>query len=453
MSQPNRREMGLLSAREIYGIEAEEALREHLELYDERFYLWLADLYLPRDVNGRSACSGGGFYYSNSARDTDGYEIDLESTRQVLAFCSSSGMLDGYDGDYKKAFPKEMQNDMCAFAKSLQSSEDGYFYHPQWGKNIKVQRRGKDLLWGPKILEFFGEIPLYDTPIGAKGSLGAPKLSLGSEKNSKERESIWPEHLVTLDAFKKYLSSFDLSTASFSSGNTFTSQKALILARDKQAIVDGEAHDNNGDGIAEDGYVAALQSFINSAQNSENGLWEKEVSYASVNGLMKLGIALDGKLNYAEKSFKSAIEILLLPGDTPDVNGKLAKTSPDVYNPWIIMQVIMKNVKQYGTEEEYQNILSMLKENAPDLIRATTEKTRKFKKADGSFGYTWTTSPTFSQGAPICPEGFVEGDVNGGIIAVTGVFHYMTTVLGLDIPIYNPSDFEKFIARIKAKYK
>jgi len=104
------RESGLRKAGELLGAGVESALRDHLSMIGADFYRWLARLYvprkctcnnfdaegnriclLPRDENGRCKCTGGGFYYCNSARDTDGYDIDIESTVQAISFIKSTG--------------------------------------------------------------------------------------------------------------------------------------------------------------------------------------------------------------------------------------------------------------------------------------------------------------------------------------------------------------------------
>ena len=467
----NKREAGLLEARKIYGEEAEAALRDHLAIMGEELCTWLSDLYeprrcicdnfdsdgnrvclLPKDADGKPLCTGGGYYYSNSARDTEGFDIDVESTAQVLSFCSTSGLLDGY-GSSRAAYPKQMQLDLCAFAKSLQDSEDGYFYHPRWGKNINVSRKGRDLMWATSILRTFGDMPLYDTKNGVKGSLGAP--SGGASECEDVPSSAWPEHLATLDAFREYIRSFELKTKSYPTGNALNAQMGQIAARDKQAIADGEAKDENGDGIAEDGYIAEFERYFNAMQNPENGTWEDELHYNSTNGLMKIAMiynTLGIKLNFAETAYRSAIKMALLPVGVPDSKGKMTTGSVDVYNPWVAMTYILENVKKFGTTADVERLKAILAEHAVELIRTTTEKTKKFKKPDGSFGYTWSKSLHLSQGASVCPEGFVEGDVNGGTIATRGIFGNMIHSLGLDIPMFSSEDFEKYITRIKEKW-
>ena len=466
------KEKGLLDAREKYGEEAEAALREHLSMIGNELYLWMSDLYMPReckcdnfdadgnricllpkDENGKCICRGGGYYYSNSARDNDGYEIDIESTVQAIHFLNSSGLLEKYNGNYMAALPSQMQKDVIAFAKSLQDPEDGYFYHPQWGKDIIPSRQGRDLGWATSILKELGDMPFYDTKNGHKGSLGAP-LGVKAAETSENKNSTWIAHFQTLEAFKEYLNTLDLKNRSYPACNNINAQCGQLNARDKQAIADGEAHDNNGDGIPEDGFVAMLEQHFNERQNPEHGLWEDEVHYNSVNGLMKIVSSYNSmrlKFNYAEKAFDSAIKMALLPVGEPDCKGKTTTGSVDVYNPWVAMGHLLTNVKTFGTEEEYAALKQKLRDNVVPLIKATTGKAKKFKKEDGSFGYTWSTSPKCSQAAPVAVPDTVEGDINGGSIATRGIFGTMCSTLGLNIPLFSGEDFEVYIDRIKKR--
>ena len=149
-----------------------EALRALYALYDENLYIWMANLYDP---------SYGGYYYANSALATNGYLPDLESTKQILGFINDSGMLISADGtrtSLSEALPEEMKEAIVSRVHSMQSSYDGYYYHPQWP--TVAESRSRDLNWGVQLLELFGEIPLYDTATGVKGSLGAPSASATS---------------------------------------------------------------------------------------------------------------------------------------------------------------------------------------------------------------------------------------------------------------------------------
>ena len=471
--ETEQREEQIAKAAEKLGNAAADALRDHLALANEDFYIWLANLYeprtcicdnydergyrmclLPKDENGNYLCSGGGFYYCNSARDTEGYYIDIESTRQALSFLTGNGLLSS-----NTSLNKQMQNDMLAFALSLQSSEDGYFYHPQWGTKISVSRRGRDLSWSTSVISSFGGQPLYDTPSGVKGTLGAPgKKDAALESPLSESSAavavsklvlaaVWPSHLSSVAAFETYLDGFDLKSSSYSAGNTMSSQAAQIKQRDKEGLAKGEFHDSNNDGKADDGLIAAFERHFNEAQNPENGLWQDSVHYNSVNGLMKIGGAYNSlgiKLPYAEAAFMSAVEMVVLPAGVADVKGKQATGSVDVYNPWVAISNVMSNMRKYGGSDDADRLRGLLRENAEQMIRVTTDKTKKFAKPDGSYGYTWNSPPEKSQGAPVCPAGYIEGDINGGGIALSGIWSNMCSALGISISLYGRSDGQKF---------
>jgi len=462
-------EEALAAAGELLGAEAEKALREHLSCIGEDFYLWMADLYQPRhctcdnfdaagnrvclhpkDENGVCKCYGGGFYYSNSARDNDGYEIDIESTVQAIRFLQATGMLHHVDNDLKLALPAQMQKDVIGFAKELQDPEDGYFYHRQWGKKITSSRLGRDLGWATGIIRDLGDAPYWDTKNGHKGTLGQPSGVKASE-DSKEANSTWIEHFRTLENFKKYVAGFDLATRSYSCGNQLNAQTGQMKARERFGIESGELVDSDGDGIADCGFISVLRDKFNSEQKASTGLWEDKPCYHAVNGLMKITTsynALGLRINHAEAAFESAMEIVLLDAESPDCNGKLGSGSVDIYNPWSAMSAIIGNLRRFGNEEEANKLRAKLYAKAPELIRATTKKVKKFKKEDGSFGYTWTFSPATSQSAPAAVPNTVEGDINGGTIAITGAWGPMCGAFGISIPIYNKGDFEKFISRI-----
>jgi len=355
--------------------------------------------------------------------------------------------------------PKRIKYDMEAFAKSLQYSDDGYFYHPQWKKNISVSRRGRDLGWATGIISSYGDgIPLYDTANGKKGSLGAPTGGVSSAPIEEKKETsftAWPEHLKNPGAFREYLESFDLKTKSYSTGNLLAAQAGQIRNRDAEGLKNGEFHDADGDGIAEDGLIATFREHF-AREQLENGLWEDEPTYRSVSGLMKLGLVYSNlgiETPRIEAAFESAVRMVLLDVDTPDANGGFASGSVYVYNPWVCLAHLLGDAKKFGKPELYEKLHGKLVENAEEMIRATTKKNLKFKKDDGSFGYTWSCPPHKSQGAPVCPPGIVEGDINGGTIAIRGVFGNMCAALGISLPIFYRSDLDKFIARLMKRYE
>ena len=499
-----------------YGSGVVDALKHYLSIFDDKYYYWLASLYDPGlyDENGNAL--GGGFYYSSSARNNDGFGVDLESTWQALSWViNDSGMFSSAE-EAKAVLPESMLNELAAFALSCQSSTDGYFYHPQWGTNIQTSRKGRDLGYGAQILPYCGVLPYWNTPNGDKGYYGNPdgddsKKNITVEEYRNLMKSVstassltyqlshspatavskvvvqtsasgnkWSgsSWLSTLGEWETYLQGYasQINSSSYNVGNNFSSQSSQIKARDTLAIKNKElsdVRDINGnpgaDGIADGGYIELFKKYFDSWQY-DNGLWEKcsledgTVYYNAINGLMKITSCYDSlriPMSKAQEAFKSAIFVVTYFGngsitgddavDWADSKGKAPTDSVDIYNPWVAMDHILSIVSRMSTREEVEELRSIVNENAEEMIRSTLKKVMKFAKADGSYGYTWTTVPSKSQGALVAVSGKIEGDINGGNIATTGIFNEMLRVLGItsDLKPYAYSDGLVFAEYIK----
>ena len=460
------REAELDQLEALYGKDARDAMEKHLSIYGEEFYLWLANLYDPGEYDADGNPLGGGFYYSNSARDTYGFKIDIESTMQVLNRLVNLDMVREY-GSLKNAIPERMQKEMIAFAQSLQSPIDGYFYHPQWGTNIQTSRLSRDLGWATSLLKAFGAKPLYDAPNGTKGMYGPPPGTALTEslKNSGAVAAVskvvatatnWPSQLATLNNWKSYINAYasSIRTNSYSIGNTLSSQAAQISTREKEGIASGELIDADGDGIAEDGFIMTVKNFFDSYQ-LENGVWAEgsvekgTITYAATNGLMKISQLYDSlnlTMKYPEASFRAGLYIAMLEG--PDCQGVEAVNSVYVYNAFKGMIKALKDLKVLDPAK-HTELKQLLADNACELIKITSAKALKFKKADGSFGYSWTTSPDKSQGVPVAVPGTVEGSVNGGGGAYTAITNDLCSLLGITIRLQFQSDMEKFLHEVE----
>ena len=147
------REHGCFAASSVIGKGAVAELKNLLSLYDEGLYILMSELY-DHEI--------GGFYYSLSARDTEGFLPDLESTKQVLNSVFSLGLRDE-ELPLSEVIPVEIVGRIADFAKSLQAP-DGYFYHPQWGEKISDTRKQKDEVWAINILKSFSCEPKYPIP-------------------------------------------------------------------------------------------------------------------------------------------------------------------------------------------------------------------------------------------------------------------------------------------------
>ena len=404
------------------------AVRKFYSMVDEKMYTWLANLYDPDE---------GGFYYSNSGRDTAGFAPDIESTFQALNMLNATGLVRDFGSDtgerLRNALPEEMKAKIVNFVKVRQSDKDGYFHHPQWeGMDSEwTARLGRDLSWAKGILTWFEEEPLYKYA-NERGTSPASGLTgrLGSSTVASVSKTVMassvPDRFTSPEKYRAYLESFDWAKSSYQAGHTAGTDSGFIRSQ---------------------GLIEVYRDFIYEKQNPENGLWEDGVYYASVNGLMKILASFQSlgiKLNYADKAFESAMTMAKHTG--ADDEGLVANHIVDVYNPWYTMSDILLNIEKHGTLEEVAAIRATLIEEAPSLIEGSMQKTVPFKKDDGSFGYNWDYSPAASQGAPVAVPGSREGDVNGCTMAVNGVIGNMLEVFGVSMPRrYYINDYFKFM--------
>ena len=387
----------------------EEALLEIKKLYDvfdEKIYIWLAGLW------DREA---GAFYYSESARDTHLYQPDIESTAQALRFLNTSGMIRPGEGNYIMRIPESIREKIINFAHSLQDP-DGYFYHPQWGKNISVSRRGRDLCWGKNILAEAGETPRYPLPT-QKSADGKKSASL-------------PEYLQDIEKFKEYLAEMDLCTRSYYVGNIIESTMAQISAAGSE-------------------FEEYLIWWLNSQNREDNGLWEEEVCYTSVNGLMKMAgnyPHLKIPLPNAAASLESAMKAAL--------SDERMTFVCEVYNPWAAIGSIFRANKHTEDPTAVEALRSQLIEKTPALINKTREKIAYFRKEDGSYSYFRRMSCAVSQGAPAAVPRTNEGDVNATTICVGSTVRSMREALKIPvIPIFAPEDGDLFFELLECADK
>jgi len=386
---------------ERYGAEAADAFAYLYQPYDERLYLWLADLWDP---------SVGAFYYSNSARDTEGYLPDIESTCQAIAFLQHTGLYSSLGGTHDSYTPEYMKRKILDFIIGLQD-EDGYFYHPQWGKNIGVSRRGRDLGWCTDTLMTMGAKAKFPTPLDKPKTAGS---------------SLLPEHLRDVNAFKEYISKLDLLNNSYYVGNLIASQTRQIMAAGEE-------------------FCDTLIDWYGSTQFAENGLWNPRTSYHSVNGLMKVALAYTAfrrELPNACAAFMSCIEVITNPENNPQITSH--------YNPWITLSMILDNLRRFGNEKLASGLQAKMTARLPEMLRATADKVAAFKKSDGSYSYKPDFSSYQSQGAPVAVPFTAEGDINGNGLASSGIAAHVASALGIArIPFYTEDDSKLFFELIK----
>lgn len=398
--------------------ETVKALRELYSVYDTELVEWFANLYEPKI---------GGFYYSNSARDNETtlyegkeYKLlpDAESTCQSLGFVSFSGIGDGLK--YPRFLPEWMRSDIADFIYSLQD-EDGYFYHPQWGKEITVSRRARDFNWCRDMLL------QLERPMKYKTILDLPK-----EKRESEQTLI-PDHLKSERAFKDYLESLDITNKSYHAGNTLIAQVNEIEAR---------------------GFLPMLIDYLNSLQRPECGHWHTETNYYAVNGVMKLSGLYKRAGRVIPNSDKTSNAVIEAISSKVPINGIV-----ELWNTWIAIYNINECLVNGGGAQEKllsDRIMKTLRSDAARAIKRSEEKIRPFKKYDHAFSYGRDFSSRISQGAPVAFDRLPEGDVNATVIASSSMVRSVFNALGiyeLMTPLYGREEGRMFLDIIEYNRK
>ncbi len=363
---------------------ADEAYELH-KLYDEKIYKWLAGLWDSK---------AGGFYYSISARDNDGFYPDIESTAQAFNSLESLGIV-----TEETPVPDSMKKKAVAFMQAKQDKNDGYFYHSQWGKDITTSRRARDLGNAVSVIRRFGGEPLYPTAI--------ERIEAAAAYGSTNAEnSTVPEHLRSREAFVEYLESLDINGHSYQIGHRIGQQASEIIAA---------------------GLTDVCTDFLNSKQK-QNGFWEDTLTHSSSNGTMKISctyVALARPFPNIMRSFDSAIEVLL--SDLP-YDGITC-----IFNPPYTLLNFLEIMEKTGDTENLEKAKARILECGADILRVTKERLMDFKKPDGSFSYCKETSSFWSQGKPVCIEGSRESDVNANSLGNGSRVRAMK-ILGIEPP-------------------
>ena len=236
---------------------------------------------------------------------------------------------------------------------------------------------------------------------------------------------------------------------SYSFGHHFTSMGSQVKAarlgdplveyfRDIQENVQASLRDKaQAAYIAENGQAAwnALSSEEQTAirKAAENGIWEEEVTYGTISGLLKIsGIpSTHGyEFLYAEAAIKSALECALFSVENFVSTGQAIVS---IYNPFNAMNGIMNNINNYGTDKEVRlRAREIIRERAEELIINTMGKLEGYLMPDGGYSYNYSGYCTHSQGQPVAIAGSREGDVNGTALAL-GTRSALLSCLGISV--------------------
>ncbi len=379
-----------------------ECIKELYALYDNSLLIWLGGLF-DMEI--------GGFYYSNSARDGEEFLPDIESTGQGVALLEVTGAVASYDD-----IPEWMRSRIASFICSCEDQKSGYFYNPQWSKEIvdaKLHRRARDTHWAIELSEMCHFDIAHPTAFMRIKSGDTSKISFLASKNE----------------FLKYLNSLDW-------------EKYFIRSMD--VIV------NIADEIISSGLGGVALEFINSKRDSDTGVWG--VGYVNTRDQLKVTSGVLWFYNSFGRSISEPMKIF---------NFALNSFNEDDFDGisftcarFTVIKLLLKVLTEYGGKEELRivrEIVGRVIEELPRILPITVNALRKFKHADGSFSWTSSGSSSTSHTMPVAKENSFEGDVNATILA-TSVAKKLIGIITLSdeiIPLFSSEDMIAFEQAIK----
>ena len=352
----------LLTSATFYADKREKAYEKLLEIEEKIDKKCILDFFISMFDPDTS-----GFYYAASGRDTEGFLPDIESTAQILSLFPEEEM------------PESLKTKIGTWVQGLQSDEDGYFYHPQWGKEINTERRERDNTWALGVLKKCGMSPLYET---AQQRLNKKAVLLSVDDTN---------YLDSEENFRAWFSSLDFENSPWGEANKLNARFSMISAK---------------------GFKALAQELILEKQNRETGLWgaKNPPGMDEVSAVMKLHPYLDSFPN-ADKATESIVYVL----ENYDSIVEDSKAYIlHMYNAFVALGEIA-GVCDSGA-------LDLIHEKAPSLLDIAYKNTEKFKRDDGGYSYMRDKSISTAMSVPVS-LGLSEGDVNSTTISH---FQYIT---------------------------
>jgi len=317
--------------------------------------------------------------------------------------------------------PDVMQEQMKRFLIERFDLNDGFFYHPQWGKEITDSRRGRDLMWAKSLcrsLDLKLPAPTADE-----------RLKMNTVNNNEEAVRELPDYLKSRDAFLSYLGSFNWEKGAYSAGSNLVAQSNQVIAA---------------------GLAPAAIEFLNSIQDPETGFWGTAEGYNAVNGYLKITsfyVDAGAQVNHAYNAAMSTMDLL--------TSDEECLTVCFQYNTWFSLGNLLTLFRSIGGDDNVKladTIASGLIRRAPDAIRATTRKALDFRKPDHSFSYCKKETSYVSQGVHVAVKGTNEGDVNATIIESSETLDKIFRALELSdfyIEAYDKENYDNFVSALR----
>lgn len=378
-------------------------VKELYTLYDGSCLGWLGGLF-DSDI--------GGFYFSNSARDSDEFFPDIESTGQAIGLLECSGAITSYND-----IPEWMRSRIACFICACEDPETGFFYNPQWSKELtdaRPARRARDSRWAHDLAEMCHFEIKHPSFFRTGG--GGDKI---------------PPHLRSREAFLAELSGMDWKNNTYGNMHVFASQF---------------------DQIAAVGLSDVAIDFLDSLQDPTTGLWG-EGNLDDVKKMKTLGgvFELYRTMNALPKEPSKIADFVFSCFDN-DYSNDISF----IVSRWSVLKHMVKLFANYGGAEEIRvarSLIQRIVDNSEHMISKTYDTLALFKRGDGSFSYSKDGMGSMSQKMTVAKGDVIEGNINATILAASVPSKILKAItLSDDIPpIFSADDLNNFCSAAKGK--
>ena len=440
---------GLQNAKEIV-----EGLKKYYSLIKTEQIYWLTDLYEPES---------GAFYHCNSARDSEGYLPDLESTVQTFLMLDRGGMFTPVIGRVEGGgadLPDFIVEPLSEWIKGLQDPATGYFYHPQWGTSIGTARRGRDLDNAVTLFRITGARAYYDDPSGRlKGTLGAPgpnAVKPASALAARLDDSViravsaitptasaLPSYLQSIEAWEAYLNGLNINASdqSYYKGNALVAEWSLIKKAGPE-------------------YEQVLFEYLNRTQYADIGLWEYQneqdydptdrVGFNGTNGLMKISV-LYASLGYAVPNAYNALQSVIKVGLYRNT-AKKQESVCYVLNIWTCLSNMLNNIKNHDPDN-FPAAQSLLAENISALLESAYDIQHTHLMPDGGFKYYENTIMNGITGNAKAPESDTDSTMVATTSTINNIYGTLKVAFGemTVVPMWCGDDYYIFISELEER--
>lgn len=359
----------------------------------------------------------GAFYYSRSARDYEGFLPAIEGHTGGMSALSIN--LDYVTDPDLLDFTAKWREKLIKFYLDRQDPDTGYFYDPQYGKDVENIKRERDLAYCSNALLSYDTKPRYLLPSERLSASSDSSDQGAGQASGSVNTSALPEYLRSEQNLRKWLKEeIDMDNEPYRCGDEIGVIRPMAMKL---------------------GYTDIIIDYLKETQNKETGLWGKELTKASVDGGLKVvqwfGPSTEPYPNI-DKMIDSVLKVTFEMGPASDICQE--------WNKMAIIELAMKT---------YKEIDPVLQEKIDKALVPMLELIYGYlmvhKRDDGGFSGGIKRSNAVCQGAYYC-LGLAEGDTNAWMNTLS-IINYAYTLAGVSQPRLTEEEKEERANRIVRK--